>query len=163
MRTGLESVEPLGEYMTGKEDLYSGTMEVCAWLYGETQDIKYLEMQMQFDETLRDEVRKASTAFVRMEFTDADKQELRDKLVALGRKQAKVESTVPVVTPVPTKTSEETKPVHKVKAEEARKQKAIVQQLDQGYQTLPTEWREKYPDDVVIFESSARLDTPKIQ
>ena len=65
------------------------------------------------------------------------KQKLYDKLVALGRKQAKAESTVPVVAPVPTDASEETKLVHKIKTEEAKKQKATVQQLDQDYQTLP--------------------------
>ena len=163
MRTSLESVELLGEYMAGKEDLYSEAMEVCARLHGETQDVKYLEMQMQFDETLRNEIQKASAALVRMEFADTDKQKLYDKLVALGRKQAKAESTVPVVAPVPTEASEETKLVHKIKTEEAKKQKATVQQLDQDYQTLLTEWKEKYPGDAVIFESSARLDIPKIQ
>lgn len=64
--------------------------------------------------------------------------------------------------PVPADASE-TKLVHEVKTEEAKKQKATVQQLDQDYQTLLTEWKEKYPGDAVIFESSARLDIPKIQ
>ena len=91
------------------------------------------------------------------------KQKLYDKLVALGRKQAKAESTVPVVAPVPADASEETKLVHKIKTEEAKKQRATVQQLDQDYQTLLAEWKEKYPGDAVIFESSARLDIPKIQ
>lgn len=163
MRTSLESVELLGEYMAGKEDLYSEAMEVCARLHEATQDVKYLEMQMQFDETLRNEIQKASAALVRMEFADTNKQKLYDKLVALGRKQAKAESTVPVVAPVPADASEETKLVHKIKTEEAKKQRATVQQLDQDYQTLLAEWKEKYPDDAVIFESSARLDIPKIQ
>lgn len=163
MRTSLESVELLGEYMAGKEDLYSEAMEVCARLHEATQDVKYLEMQMQFDETLRNEIQKASAALVQMEFADANKQKLYDKLVALGRKQAKAESSVPVVAPVPADASEETKLVHKIKTEEAKKQKATVQQLDQDYQTLLTEWKEKYPGDAVIFESSARLDIPKIQ
>ena len=35
--------------------------------------------------------------------------------------------------------------------------------MDQDYQTFLTEWKEKYPGDAVIFESSARLDIPKIQ
>ncbi|WP_431640038.1 hypothetical protein WCP94_000973 [Bilophila wadsworthia] len=163
MRTSLESVELLGEYMAGKEDLYSEAMEVCARLHGETQDVKYLEMQMQFDETLRNEIQKASAALVRMEFADTDKQKLYDKLVTLGRKQAKAESSVPVVASVSADASEETKLVHKIKTEEAEKQKTTVQQLDQDYQTLLTEWKEKYPGDAVIFESSARLDIPKIQ
>lgn len=163
MRTSLESVELLGEYMAGKEDLYSEAMEVCARLHEATQDVKYLEMQMQFDETLRNEIQKASAALVRMEFADTDKQKLYDKLVALGRKQAKAESSVPVVAPVPADASEETKLVHKIKTEEAKKQRATVQQLDQDYQTLLAEWKEKYPGDAVIFESSARLDIPKIQ
>ena len=163
MRTSLESVELLGEYMAGKEDLYSEAMEVCARLHGETQDVKYLEMQMQFDETLRNEIQKASAALVRMEFADTDKQKLYDKLVTLGRKQAKAESSVPVVVSVSADASEETKLVHKIKTEEAEKQKATVQQLDQDYQTFLTEWKEKYPGDAVIFESSARLDIPKIQ
>lgn len=163
MRTSLESVELLGEYMAGKEDLYSEAMEVCARLHEATQDVKYLEMQMQFDETLRNEIQKASAALVRMEFADTNKQKLYDKLVALGRKQAKAESTVPVVAPVPADASEETKLVHKIKTEEAKKQRATVQQLDQDYQTLLAEWKEKYPGDAVIFESSARLDIPKIQ
>lgn len=163
MRTSLESVELLGEYMAGKEDLYSEAMEVCARLHGETQDVKYLEMQMQFDETLRNEIQKASAALVRMEFADTDKQKLYDKLVTLGRKQAKAESSVPVVVSVSADASEETKLVHKIKTEEAEKQKATVQQLDQEYQTFLTEWKEKYPGDAVIFESSARLDIPKIQ
>lgn len=163
MRTSLESVELLGEYMAGKEDLYSEAMEVCARLHETTQDTKYLELQMQFDETLRNEIQKASASLVRMEFEEPDKQQLYNKLVALGRKQAKAESTVPVVASVPADASEETKLVHKIKKEEAEKQKATVQQLDQDYQTLLAEWKEKYPGDAVIFESSARLDIPKIQ
>lgn len=50
---------------------------------------------------------------------------------------------MPVVAPVPTEASEKTKLVHKIKTEEAKKQKATVQQLDQDYQTLLTEWKEK--------------------
>ncbi len=163
LRTSLASVSLLGQYMAKKEDLYNEAREVSAALYDKTKDKKYLEKQMQLDETLRNEISKAALALTQVKYDDPQKQLAYEKLVALGKQQEKAEKAIPVVA-APTKnmTADEKKKVE-LMAAEAKTQKSLVKKLDGEYAKLLAEWEKKYPEDAVVFESAARVDIKKIQ
>ncbi len=163
LRVSLANAELLGEFMAGKEDLYEEAMALCAQLYEKTKDYKYLNLQMRFSETLRNEVQKASAALVQLNFADTKKQALYNNLMQLGRRQGQAEAAIPAVPALPANAGENDKAAQKLKSEESAKQKAAVQKLDQDYQKLLAQWKKDYPDDAMIFESSARVDIPAVQ
>ena len=163
MYVSLENVELLGEYMAGKEDLYGEAQEVCAGLYEKTRDKKYLDLQMRYSETLRNEVQKASTALVQMKFEDKSKQRLYEQLCALGREQNKAAKAIPVAAVLPTNPTPEQKAEKALSDKAATEQKAKVQKLEGDYKKLLAEWEKKYPEDRVIFQSAARVDAAMIQ
>lgn len=163
MYAALDSVEMLGEYMAGKEDLYGEAQEVCAALYRKTGNAQYLDRQLRLAETLRNEVQKAGSALVRLNFADGQKQSLYDRLNQLGREQAKAVKSLPVVRPLPANADKEQKAAHELEQTAARELQARVQKLDAEYAKLLAEWKEQYPSDSVIFDSSARVDVPMIQ
>ncbi len=163
MRSDLASVSLLGEYMAGKEDLYDEAREISAALYGKTKQQKYLEKQMQLDETLRNEISKASLALVQVKFDNPEKQLAYEKLIALGKEQEQAEKAIPAV-PAPTKDmTAEAKKQNELKRQEAKKQKAAVKKLDADYKKELAAWEKKYPEDAVIFQSAARVDIKTIQ
>ena len=163
MYASLESVELLGEYMAGKEDLYSEAQEVCAALYEKTKDKKYLDLQMKYAETLRNEVQKASAALVQLQFEDKDKQALYEKLQVLGRQQAKAAKTVPMAKTLPKDATPEQKAEKALSDKAIKEQKAAVQKLEGDYKKALAEWEKKYPEDAVLFKSNSRVDTEFIQ
>lgn len=163
LRTSLKSVSLLGEYMAGKEDLYGEGMELCALLYEKTKQQKYITQQMEWDETLRNEVQKASAALVQMEFGDKKKQAVYDSLMQTARRLEKAEGAIPVVQTLPANATQEAKAQQKLKAEAAKSQKAEVQKLEGDYAKLLSQWKKDYPADAVMFESAARVDIPKVQ
>ena len=163
MRASLRSAELLGEFMSGKEDLYGEAMEVCAALHNKTKDAKYLNKQMQLSETLRNEVQKASAALVRFNFADPKKQALYEQLTILGRQQEKAETAIPAVVELPKDASEDAKALNAIKQEEAKTQKAAVAKIDGDYQKKLEDWKREYPGDAVVFESSSRVNIPDVQ
>ena len=163
MRTNLQSVSLLGEYMAGKEDLYGEGMEVCALLYTKTKQDKYIQQQLQWDETLRNEVQKASAALIPMNFADKKKQELYTDLVRMGKRLEKAEGAVPQVKTIAANASVEAKAENKLMADAAKTQSAEVKKLEGDYAKMLTQWKKDYPADAVMFEANARVDIPKVQ
>lgn len=168
MRVSMESAELLGEFMAGKEDLFGEAMDVCAQLYDKTKDKKYLNMQMEFSEILRNEVQKASAALVQFNFQDAKKQALYSRLMDLGKRQAKAQAAVPVVAGVPAEKgtalqSAEQKALAAEQKQAATEQKAVAQKLSVEYRNKLDEWKKKYPGNDKIFDSSARVDIQAVQ
>ena len=163
MRVSLESVELLGEYMAGKEDLYEEAMALCASLYEKTKDPKYLSLQMRLGDTMRNEVQKASAALVQLNFADAKKQALYSNLNALAKSQARAEAAVPVLSSPPAKENKEAVALHDLQKKEAEKQKANVQKMDKDYQKMLADWKKQYPGDAIVFESSSRVNIPDVQ
>ena len=163
MYTSLESVELLGEYMAGKEDLYSEAQEVCAALYEKTKNKKYLDLQMKYAETLRNEVQKASAALVQMKFENKNKQAMYEKLNALGRQQVKAVRAIPLAMTLPMDATPEQKAEKALSDKAITEQKAVSQKLEDDYKKLLAEWEKKYPEDKMIFQSSSRVDTAMIQ
>ncbi len=163
MRTDLASVSLLGEYMAGKEDLYGEAREVSAALYAKTKQQKYLEKQMQLDETLRNEISKASLALVQVKFEDPKKQLAYEKLITLGKEQEKAEKAIPMVPTATKSMSANEKKEVDLKKQEAKKQVAVVKKLDADYKKQLAAWEKSYPEDAVIFQSASRVDLKKIQ
>ena len=163
MYLSLESVELLGEYMAGKEDLYSEAQEVCAALYDKTKDKKYLDLQMKYAETLRNEVQKASAALVQMQFEDPSKQALYEQLCTLGREQNKAARAIPVAAALPEDATPEQKAAKALTDKAIAEQEARVQKLDGDYKKLLAQWKKKYPGDAVMFESVSKVDAAAIQ
>ncbi|MDR2054412.1 MAG: CHAT domain-containing protein [Desulfovibrio sp.] len=169
MRVSLESAELLGEFMAGKEDLFEEAMSLCGRLYDKSKNQKYLNLQMQYSETLRNEVQKASAALVQFNFDDEKKQAAYSQLMALGRQMAKAQAAVPVSAAMTkdVKAASAATPEQRAMAAEAKaeadRQKVSVQKLEQDYQKLLTEWKKQYPGDAVIFDSSSRVDIPSVQ
>lgn len=163
LRTSLASVALLGEYMAGKEDLYTEAMDLCAKLYAQKKDNSYLDMQMRLDETLRNEVHKATAALVQMEFADAKKQARYKKLQELAQRQAKAEAAIPAVAVTAANVDAETRERNALQAAEAKQMTANLKKIDDEYTKQLAEWKKTYPQDAVMFESSARVDLKKVQ
>lgn len=153
-----EDAQMLGEFMAGREDLYREAMEVCAALYDKTKDPKYLNLQMRYGETLKNDVQKANMALANLSFEDPAKQKLFEKLNALGKAQAKAAKAVPAVPDLPKDATPEQKAKKKMTEKAASEQKAVAQKLEGDYTKLLAEWKKKYPNDANVFDSSARVD-----
>lgn len=159
----LEDVQLLGEFMADKEDLYNEAQELCAALYDKTKDKKYLDLQMRYADTLRNEIQKASTALLQLNFEDKNKQKLYEQLQKLGRANAKAAKAIPVVKELPADADANAKAEHKLTEKAAADQKARVQKLDAEYNKLLAEWKKQYPGDGAIFDSSTRVDVKSVQ
>lgn len=163
LRATLTSVSLLGEYMAGKEDLYAEAMGICAVLYEQKKDNRYLDMQMRLDETLRNEVHKATAALVQMEFSDSKKQAMYKKLQELAQQQAKAEAAIPAVADLPPNADDESRERNKLNAAADKQMRDNLKKIDGDYAKQLAEWKKTYPQDAVMFESSARVDLKKVQ
>lgn len=160
----LEDVQLLGEFMADKEDLYNEAQELCAALYDKTKDKKYLDLQMRYADTLRNEVQKAATALLQLNFEDKKKQKLYEELQKLGRANAKAAKAIPVVKELPADADANAKAAHKLTEKAAADQKARVQKLDGEYNKLLAEWKKEYKNDALIFDATAeRVNISAIQ
>jgi CHAT domain-containing protein len=169
MRISMESAELLGEFMAGKEDLFEEAMSLCGQLYEKSKDQKYLSLQMQYSETLRNEVQKASAALVQFNFDDTKKQADYAKIMEMGRQLAKAQSAIPVSAVIPADSKKLSSVTPEQKAEfaeaktEADRQKITVQKLDKEYSVHLAAWKKQHPEDAIIFDSSSRVDIPLVQ
>lgn len=163
MYLSLEAVEMLGEYMADKEDLYSEAQEVCVALYDKTKDKKYLDLQIKFSETLRNEIQKASTALVQMQYEDKDKQALYEELNKLGREHAKAAKAIPVAAKLPEDASPEQKMQKSLTDKAVKEQSVKVAKLEGDYKKSLEQWKKKYPEDAVVFESNSRINIESLQ
>lgn len=160
----LEDVQLLGEFMADKEDLYNEAQELCAALYDKTKDKKYLDLQMRYADTLRNEVQKAATALLQLNFEDKNKQKLYEQLQKLGRANARAAKAIPVVKELPADADANARAAHKLTEKAAADQKARVQKLDGEYNKLLSEWKKQYPGDALIFDATAeRVNISAIQ
>jgi CHAT domain-containing protein/Tfp pilus assembly protein PilF len=163
MRGSSDQVELLGDFLKGKDDLFMEAIEVCAALYGKTKKQEYLNLQMQYDETLRNEVTKANMTLVQMNYADPKKQDIYKKIVEIGNQQQKASSSIPLVKDPSKDAKPEAKAEVELRKEEASQAKARVTILEKSYNDLLAEWRKQYPGDAVMFDSNAKVDTAKIQ
>ena len=161
--TSVSDVENFGEYMAGKEDLYTEAQAVCHAMYSTTQDQQYLSQMIKYADTLQNEVQKASASLVDLNFVDPEKQKLFDRLSQVGKQLKAAEKAVPLEMMFD-KTPTADEKAQQEQSKEARKLALErVEKLNSDFNTLKAEWCEKYPQDRVLFESSSRVDTKMLQ
>lgn len=158
----MEDAQMLGEYMAEKEELYNEAAEVCAALYEKTRDKKYLELQMQYTDTLRNEIQKASAALVKLNFDDPAKQKRYEEIYQMGKAKAQAAKNL-VVTPPAADASKEEKARYNEAVKNQKAQLAQFRKLDADYNKLLAQWKKDYKGDQHIFDSAARLDLGDIQ
>lgn len=163
LNISIKEVEKFGEYMAGKEDLYTEAQSVCADLFDKTQDPKYLNYQFQYAETLKNEIQKASAALAQLHFEDKEKQKLYEKLNLLAKEQTAAEASLPPLVAPKKGDSAEKFAQYELAKQAHKEQKVRIEKLQGDYEKIFAQWKEKYPGDKILFESSARIDIPTIQ
>ena len=156
-------VELLGEYMKDKDDLFTEAMEVCKALYVKTKKQEYLALQMQYDETLRNEVAKANMTLVRMDYADPKKRDIYKKILEADAQREKAAAALPVSRDDGDGAADEAKATNTLLKEERAQAEERVKRLEKTYNSLLAEWKKKYPADAVMFDSNAKVDTSAIQ
>lgn len=160
----LQDVQMLGEYMAGKEELYNEAIEVCSKLYDKTKDKKYLDLITRYRQTLNNEINKANTTLVKLNFEDKAKQQLYERILAKGKAKNQAAKSIPAIADAPADASADVRMTNALVKKVANDQKVQVQKLDGEYSKLLAEWQKKYPEDADIFTSSAnRVNVPEIQ
>lgn len=161
--TSVSDVENFGEYMAGKEDLYTEAQAVCQAMFNTTKDQMYLSQMIKYADTLQNEVQKASSSLVTLKFVDPEKQKLFTKLSQLGKQLKAAEKAVPLEMTVSKDASADEL------AQQAQSKKARelaldrVEKLNTEFNQFKDEWCQRYPQDRVLFESSSRVDTKMLQ
>lgn len=163
LNISIKEVEKFGEYMAGKEDLYTEAQSVCADLFDKTQDQKYLNYQFQYAETLKNEIQKASAALAQLHFEDKEKQKLYEQLNLLAKEQTAAEASLPPLVAPKKGDSAEKFAQYELAKQAHQAQKVHIEKLKGDYEKIFAQWKEKYPGDKILFESSARIDIPTIQ
>lgn len=160
----LQDVQMLGEYMAGKEELYNEAIEVCSKLYDKTKDKKYLDLITRYRQTLNNEINKANATLVKLNFEDKAKQQLYERVKAVGQARNQAARSIPAVADAPVADSADARMTNALVQKVAANQKAEVKKLDGEYSKLLAEWQEKYPQNADIFTTSAkRVNIPEIQ
>ena len=164
MRGSQSDVELLGEYMKDKGELFTEAMELCVAQYKETGEQSYMVRAMELDEIYRNEIIKANTQLVRMDYAEPEKQKLYQDILSLAARRDKVASHTPAL---PEKTNGEQTPEEARQAalleEEAKASKERVVTLEKTFNDLLAEWKKRYPEDAAMFDSNAKIDTAAVQ
>lgn len=164
MYLSVNAVEMFGEYMAGKEDLYSEAQTVCGALFDKTKDQKYLNQMLRLGETLRNEVQKASSALADIKFEDKSKQDLFEKLSLLQKSKAAAEKALPPLPAAPDKNADaEAQAKLALQQREREQQLSRIKKLEGDYDQILKQWQQEYPSDQVLFDAAARIDIPTLQ
>ena len=159
----------MGDYLKDKEDLFTEAMETALDMYTKTQNKKYLKQQMLWQEIYKNEVMKGAMNSAGVEYEDPDKAGLmkelqkqmaqKEKLDQLSADQQNTLSKKPE--------GEADQADLKKKQQDAAAENKIVQteakKLDKSIEELLKEWKQKYPADSGMFDSSAEVDINAIQ
>ncbi len=165
MYVSVSQAEMFGEYMAGKEDLYSEAQTVCGALYEQTGDPKYLDRLLQLGETLRNEIQKASAALANVKFIDKDKEALFNKLSSLQKAKSAAQKSIPeaVKPAAAAQASAEDQADSRLRQSEIDTQQQRVEQLDADYEQALAEWEQQYPGEKSLFDSRARVNIQDLQ
>jgi CHAT domain-containing protein len=145
-------------YLQDKEDLFQLAMEACSDLYKQTKDESLLIKQMEYDEIYRNEILKANMQMSNMEYTDPEKRSLFESLVEIDAQRKKAEKAAQ--TALMEMGSAKPSQAAATANDEA---KVEAQRLDFEYEKYLVQWRDKYPQDRVLFDTMEKIDLKKIQ
>lgn len=165
MYVSLNDAQIMGDFLAGREDLYTGALEVCSALYDKTKDKKYLDLKLKYSETLKNEVQKASAAVADLTFEDPAKQALYMEMKKIGAAQAKAAKNMPVLIEPPKNASQEEKTQFELAKKAVAEHKAEQKKLDEQYNKKLGEWRKNYPGDKLLFDTNLddRINIADIQ
>lgn len=162
MRGSKAEAELLGEYIKDKKELFTEAMEICTALFKETGKSEYMVRAMELDEILRNEIIKANTQVADLNYAEKDKQALYSSLLSVSAQKDKVNANASMPFPASSATPEQKQKaeLQKQESEQSQKQAKI---LEAKYNELLTEWKKRYPADVALFDSNAKIDTKAVQ
>lgn len=163
MFLSLQDVQMLGEFMSGREDLYNEAQEVCAALYKKTGDKKYQDLMMRYGETLKNEVMKANAVMADLKFQDPAKQKLYSEYQKLGSQIKKVTSSIPVVVDLPADATKEQKAKHQEDVNIAKSMQAYADKLNKDLEKTKAQWQKNYPRDTDLVNPDERVNITDIQ
>ncbi len=151
MRGKDSDVELLGEYLRDKGDLFTEAMELCHELYSKSGEKNFMVRAMELDEIYRNEIIKANATLVRLDYVDPEKRNLYNEILENTRKKSKIK---PIIA---------TSDKNTLVAKEAKLNKEHSEKLDAAFEELLSQWKTRYPEDAVLFDSNAKIDTDKIR
>lgn len=161
--------ELMANYLNDKEDLFTEAIELLSDLYEKTKNPEYRRLMMQYQEIYKNEVMKVAMNGVNFQFEDDEKASMYDQLKKAMAQKEKLDDLSSRQ-----QIAMEQKPESDLeKAELERKKKDLVQEnktvtvkakkLDGTIAQLLKEWKQKYPSDSGMFDSSAKIDAKQIQ
>ncbi|MDR2161120.1 MAG: CHAT domain-containing protein [Desulfovibrio sp.] len=151
MKGAEENPDLLQEFLRDKDDLFAQAMDVCARLYRQKKDPALLKKQMEYDEIYRNEVLRANMKMASLEYADPDKKALYAEIVQLSASKKKAETAAAKAGADGADPG--AKPV-------AAQHATLVAREFEAKLDL---WKKNYPQDAVLFDSMASVDTAQLQ
>ena len=161
----------MGDYLKDKDDLFTETLELLDTLYAETQRPEYLQKMMEYQEIYRNEVLKDALSAANIDFQDDAKSDLLTRLKKIVGKKDQLDNLYQRQLSLASKKYEgadkaEIENLSKMKAQLAEERKYVQEEaagLDKSIAELLDEWKEKYPNEADMFDSSASVDIASLQ
>lgn len=171
MKGAEENPDLLVGFLRDKDDLFAEAMDVCARLYRETNNPALLMKQMQYDEIYRNEVMKANMKMAAMEYQDPAKQALYAEVMSLAaskEKSAQAAADAALAVESAEAAGDAKDEAAQAAVQEAAKAETAIAAQDAStvakeFEAKLALWKERYPQDMVLFESMATVDTAKLQ
>lgn len=148
-----QAAEMLPEFLHDKDDLFAEAADVCARLYQDNKDPDLLRKQMAYDEICRNEIMRANLQAAAITYDDPDKQALHDDLNRLEAARKKSQNAALASKDGP---SASLKAEHVLNAKEAST-------VAREFESKLALWKKKYPQDAVMFDSMASVDTASLR
>ncbi|MEW5722163.1 MAG: tetratricopeptide repeat protein [Thermodesulfobacteriota bacterium] len=168
IRGGSDS-ELLADYLKDKEDLFTEALDLLSALFAKTGDPEYQRLMMEYEEIYKNEVLKSAMTTARLDFQEPDKADLFGRLTKALAKKEKLDGLLARQQEALAK--EPADPAGKAERELLEKDLAaegqvVVQEaqaLDQTIAELLAQWKQKYPADAGLFDSTAKVDVAALQ
>ncbi|MEO5357992.1 MAG: tetratricopeptide repeat protein [Nitrospirae bacterium YQR-1] len=156
----------LGSYMKDKADLFNEAIEIAAALYEKTKKQEYLQRQLEYAEIYKNEVMKNAMNSANIHYEDPNKSKLHEdmnKTIAqrdkLDNRQRQLDDAKKQETKSPQEKAEKDQNIENEKKQVAQQKQAA----DVKFTQQLNEWKSKYKDDAVLFDTAAKLDLNEIQ
>ena len=156
LKGGKDSSDLLQNFLYATDDLFAQAMDVCAKLYAQTQDPALLVKQMMYDEILRNEVMRANMQAADLKFEDPVKQAAFEVLTALAADKEKAAAAAATAATAAEGGDETARSESLIASQDAS---AVAKEFEAKLAL----WKKNYPQDAVLFDSMAAVDTVKLQ
>lgn len=162
MKGAVENPDLLQSFLYSKDRLFSEAIDVCAKLYAAKPDPELLRKQMMYDEIYRNEVMRSNMRMASLSYADQEKSNLYNEVIRLNSAMQKAEASVNN-----SKQAAEHDDLSKQAAEQIKSELLLTTKdadsLQKEFEAKLKLWKERYPQDAVLFDSSAQINTKQIQ